>query len=278
MARILIGFLLAGALAGVAWDAQADGRPAAGPVMASSISGLSRPPAAPPPATTPLQAHTIDAVEITALIQRSAARAGHRNLQVELAPGRYTLTLPDGAARRVDVEDLWIDTRQGRFSARLVAAAGDPRATRFDVTGRAFEMVAVPVLLRDARPGTPIRPEDLEWQESDASRLGRDVLRETADLVGRAPRRPLKAGQAIRAGDLADANLVAKGEPVAMIVASRGMQLTAIGQALEPGDKGATIRVRNAHSNRIVEGVVTGPGTVSVALGSSPLRAEKRSR
>ena len=46
------------------------------------------------------------------------------------------------------------------------------------------------------------------------------------------------------------------------------IQLTAKGRALDNGSKGETIRIVNKSSNKIVEGTVTAPQTVSVETGN----------
>jgi flagellar basal body P-ring formation protein FlgA len=54
------------------------------------------------------------------------------------------------------------------------------------------------------------------------------------------------------------------------------MQLTAQGKAVEDGAMGASIRVTNTQSNRVIDTVVSGPNQVVVGSGTMPSRIAAR--
>lgn len=64
--------------------------------------------------------------------------------------------------------------------------------------------------------------------------------------------------------------IVRSGERVTMVVRAGGLNVTASGEALQPGAAGQTIRVRNVDSQRVLSARVTGPGTVEVELRGVP--------
>jgi flagella basal body P-ring formation protein FlgA len=58
--------------------------------------------------------------------------------------------------------------------------------------------------------------------------------------------------------------LVKRNELVTITLETGSLVLTAQGKAAEEGGKGATIRVTNTKSGRVLDTVVTGPGAVAV--------------
>jgi flagellar basal body P-ring formation protein FlgA len=69
---------------------------------------------------------------------------------------------------------------------------------------------------------------------------------------------------------------VHKGDLVTVILNTASMQLTAQGKAVEDGAMGASIRVTNTQSNRVIDTVVSGPNQVVVGSGTMPSRIAAR--
>jgi len=162
------------------------------------------------------------------------------------------------------VAGLSFDRVSGRFSAQILAPAeGTPQA-RAIVTGRVVEMAEVPVLRRRVSPGEVIRDADIEWISLRSDRLGRDAVIDPVNLVGKSPRRPIRAGEPLRSGDLRDPILVPKNSLVTIRLETPRMVLTAQGRSLEAGAKGDAIRVMNTKSSKVINAVVSEPGIVVV--------------
>ncbi len=146
-----------------------------------------------------------------------------------------------------------------------------PRTQRFDATigvegsrsvsvaGRVIPIVEVPMLRRHAMPGQVITEEMVAWTRVPARKAGVTTVTQREDIVGHTARRPLTAGVPVRLTDLRPNLLVTKGDLITLMVRTGAMTLTARGEALESGTKGAVIRVRNAQSERVVEARVVGP-------------------
>ncbi len=79
-------------------------------------------------------------------------------------------------------------------------------------------------------------------------------------------RRSVRAGQPLKAGDLAKADLVTRDQNVTLIYETPGLYLTGRGKALEGGTDRDTVSILNLQSKRTIQGVVIGPGQVSVAI------------
>ena len=169
------------------------------------------------------------------------------------APSRSTAT--------VVLENLNYDRRTRRFS--VFVSTPESQSTR--VTGRVHKMLNVPVLTRRVQKGELIRAEDLDWLRTPSEQVQNDVLMHADDLVGKTPRRGLRAGFPVRNSDVRRPILVRKGSLVTMVLVSPQMTLTAQGKAIDDGSDGDVVRVTNTQSNKVVQAVVTAAGTVSIA-------------
>jgi len=124
--------------------------------------------------------------------------------------------------------------------------------------------VDVIVPAHDIARGSVIGEGDLDYKAVPVARAGASVLRLVSDAAGKETRRALKAGEIMRASDLKRRTLVAKGSNVTMLFDAPGMQLTAMGRALEEGGQGDSITVLNPTSYRKVDAVIVKAGTVRV--------------
>jgi flagella basal body P-ring formation protein FlgA len=89
-------------------------------------------------------------------------------------------------------------------------------------------------------------------------------------VVGLAARHPLQPGLPLHDADLMKPALVQRNDTVTIVYEAPGLTLTLRGQAQDTGALGDTVNVQNMQSKRIVQGVVSGPGRVTVAV--SPAR------
>ncbi len=175
--------------------------------------------------------------------------------------------LPTDAEPSLLVAGLNYNPKTGRFTAHLVAPAVGTPLARITISGRATEMIEVPVLRRRMVPGEVIRADDITWQEVRADRLSRNVVLDPVNLLGLSPRRPIRAEKPLLGNDLRRPILVAKNSLVTIRLETERMVMTARGRALEQGANGDVIRVVNTKSNQIISASVTGSGIVRVVPG-----------
>ena len=124
-----------------------------------------------------------------------------------------------------------------------------------------------------------IRVWAVRTPEAQGARLGAaDVVAETrlvgglavgyvtdlAALAHSTLRHPLPAGAVLTSNDLLPDFMVHQGEQVTLIASADGVRVQASGLALQDGRQGALVRVQNASSARVVQGVVAGEGVVDV--------------
>jgi flagella basal body P-ring formation protein FlgA len=132
-------------------------------------------------------------------------------------------------------------------------------------------MVELPVPARRLNPGSVVQADDLRMARVRAG-LGRgEVVRDVAAATGMTLRRQAVPGQPIALGDLTATPLVVKGARVTMELRAGGLDLAAVGVALEPGVAGDRIRVLNPVSRAVVEAEIVAPERVRVMPGSMPL-------
>ena len=76
--------------------------------------------------------------------------------------------------------------------------------------------------------------------------------------------------------DLVAPVVVAKNQPVLMVLEAPGLALTAQGRAMEAAAMGERVTVMNLASRSLVEAQAIGPGRVRVLSGAVPLVVARR--
>lgn len=213
-------------------------------------------------------ARTLDNKEIEQQVARALER---RNGLGEAA--NLTLTFDR------DAGDIRLDASNSG-AMNPVAVRYEPRNTRFDVTfeianengttplklrftGTAIETVEAAVLARNVERGEIVKASDVLVERRPKSEVGGDAAGRDG-VIGMAARRQLRAGQAMRAADLTKPDLVTRDQSVTLIYRSASLYLTIRGKAMEAGAEGDAVSVMNLQSKRVISGVVTGRGEVTI--------------
>lgn len=106
--------------------------------------------------------------------------------------------------------------------------------------------------------------DDLSAVKTDLGKLNRGYYTSLKEVLGKQTRRNLAQSQILNPDTIRPPHLVKRGEQVALVAAGTQFAIRMQGQALADGAEGDQVRVKNLSSNRIVEGTVTGQGTVRV--------------
>jgi flagellar basal body P-ring formation protein FlgA len=200
------------------------------------------------------------------LMAELAARQSVENAELRLDNPALRLIVPAERGDVMAVDGLTVDPRSGRLSAYVSAPPGDPDAVREHVTGRVVYRIDLPVLNRPMTPGETIAAQDVGHVLLLRDQIGADAVTDTAALIGKTPRHPLRADQPVRSGDVQTPIVVHRDDIVTILLETPTMRLTAQGKALEDGAMKAVIRVANSASNRVIDATVAAPNTVVVAL------------
>ncbi|SKA61836.1 flagella basal body P-ring formation protein FlgA [Succinivibrio dextrinosolvens DSM 3072] len=87
------------------------------------------------------------------------------------------------------------------------------------------------------------------------------IINDKNQIIGSKAKKDIRAGEQFKISDI---TLIAKGDIVTIEASSKNLYIKTQGIALEEGKLNDTIQVRNSKTNKIVTGIVEGPGIVRV--------------
>lgn len=189
------------------------------------------------------------------------------NCEIDLA-GFTPPLVPFEAVPHPLVSQLDYDRGSGRFSAVLSVTSDGIEPINTRITGRADELIELPVATARLPAGTVLRAEDVHMVRVRAAVANREVAHLPADAIGLQLRHQVAAGQPLALADLTRPALVRRGADVLMLLDSPGIVLTAQGQAMEGGAVGERIHVMNPVSRALIEAEVIGADRVRVSPGA----------
>ncbi len=151
-----------------------------------------------------------------------------------------------------------------RVSSRVAVSVSCPTQAgwtiRVPVQLQIYRQVLVTT--RPLARGDSVGAGDVHTEERDITRLGYGYVESLEQIAGRSLARPLNAGTVLQPGQLNGREMVRAGDQVELVAQLDGIEVRTTGQALDGGDTGARLRVRNGHSGMIVPGVVLAAGQV----------------
>ena len=125
--------------------------------------------------------------------------------------------------------------------------------------------IKVLVLTRAANRDDRLTAADVTVEARKTAGPGNAYLTQSAELAGRAVRRPLAAGTALSV-DMFTADLVVRrGQTVTLVSSGGAVEVRASGRAMADGAAGARIEVQNLSSLHMVQGVVESADLVRVS-------------
>ncbi|KRA69798.1 flagellar basal body ring protein [Caulobacter sp. Root656] len=168
------------------------------------------------------------------------------------------------AARRAGLD--WTNSNGlRRIIVRQGSDSGQAGASRGNVEVLAYA--------RSLATGELVQPEDLVWIKAAAGPS--DAPRDADDLIGMTVKRPLRQGAAASLRDVSTPQVIKAGDIVAVTYEDDGVALTLQGKAMAAGAVGESLMVQNTASKKIIETVVTGPGSTAVGPQAMRLKANR---
>lgn len=229
--------------------------------------------------TAPSRFAKIDIERASQIIGRDQIVAALRPALIEHGmPNDAVLTLDNELIRlvtgaekagTVGIEELTYDGTQGRFQAMLTTPAGEPDAMRVRMSGRVVQTLLLPVPSRPIAAGEIIRVTDIQLMRIRVDRAGNMVISDPDRLIGRTAKRMLVAQDPIQVGAIGPTIVVPKNSIATARIVSGRILISMEGKALDDGAMGDLIRIANPRSNKIVQGLVTGPGEVTLTSNLS---------
>ncbi|GEM_PF-1572883 len=167
---------------------------------------------------------------------------------------------------RTEISSRAPEPLRGRVPLAISLYAGNHLVRRAVVTPyvRRTERIIVPI--RDLRRGAILSPSDFTYVDRDANRLPRDVVRDSAEVIGLRAKRSLRKDAAFRSSQVEGVPLVERGDRVQIVLQAGALLISASGKAQESGALGEWIRVVNLDSKRELSGRVDAEGRVHVAF------------
>jgi flagella basal body P-ring formation protein FlgA len=146
---------------------------------------------------------------------------------------------------------------------------------RFFVWARVKVSASMPrVVASEPLPaGKPVGKDQVRLETSDDFPLRNDTARSLEEVIGRIPRRVVRAGLPVLRSDLAEAFQVERGDTVEVMVVAGATQLELDAQAEASGRQGDVISLRNPRSGKLFRARIDGKGRAIVTVGATGLLA-----
>ncbi|OVE80208.1 flagella basal body P-ring formation protein FlgA [bacterium J17] len=200
--------------------------------------------------------------EVLAKVRDVFAKDNSLDLRVRKVSWKNSQVIPSGETG-IDVSRLGKPSR-GKVPLRvLVSVDGEP-AARFMATAIVDDWREVPVLNRTLERGMLITSDDLEMVRLNLFKQPEDIASQISQVLGRAVKNRISAGEVIRKSRIDIPPTIAKGKKVTIHYQIPGFAASAEGVAVDNGLIGETIRVRNTSSSRLVQGKVISDSQVKV--------------
>lgn len=128
---------------------------------------------------------------------------------------------------------------------------------------KATETQPVVVLSSAVSPGTLLTSKNLDVINMNKKLLRSSTFADIREVVGARIKRRVSAGRPVDPGNLC---YVCKGDSVTISAGTSTMRVKTSGVALEDGNMGETIQVKNRRSNKKIHARVTSTGRVEISI------------
>lgn len=212
--------------------------------------------------------HPIDLGTVTSKLRDALALAGVDSKSIVNFDRFASPMVDDGAT--ISVGPPQLDPMRRRFRTVLRASCGQDEVLAMDLAGSIETAIPVVVPVHAIRMGEVITENDLTLASLAESKVPANAATRIEDVAGQEARMPLASAAPIPASMLRRANLVHKGTPVAIHLASSGIDIAAQGTALGSGALDDRVPVLNPSSHAVLFGWVIGDSEVRVDPETRP--------
>jgi len=175
----------------------------------------------------------------------------------------------DAGAVQIAARRAGLDWSNSNGVRRIIVRQGSDSG----LAGAPRGNVEVLAYARSLATGEMVQPEDLVWVKMAASPS--DAPRDADAVIGMTAKRPLRQGSAASLRDVSTPQVIKAGDIVAVTYEDAGVALTLQGKAMAAGAIGESLMVQNTASKKIIETVVTGPGSTAVGPQAMRLKANR---
>ncbi|MBO9558645.1 MAG: flagellar basal body P-ring formation protein FlgA [Caulobacter sp.] len=180
----------------------------------------------------------------------------------------------DAGAVQIAARRAGLDWDNANGVRRIIVRQGSGSGSDGGLAGGAPRgNVEVLAYARSLATGEMVQPEDLVWVKMAAAPS--DAPRDADDVIGMTVKRPLRQGAAASLRDVSTPQVIKAGDIVAVTYEDDGVALTLQGKAMSAAAIGESLMVQNTASKKIIETVVTGPGSTAVGPQAMRLKANR---
>jgi flagella basal body P-ring formation protein FlgA len=209
------------------------------------------------------EGRTLNADEVLASAQQCMGGSEIRSeIKLKSVQWEQEQLIPIGQTS-ITVESLG-EPAAGKLPLRVSVTVDNAAATKFLATATVDDWRAIPVLNKTIERGMLIAEGDYELVRFNLSELPSDVASSPQQVVGRAAKSRIPAGESVRRSMIDIPPTIAKGTKINARYAVGGLMVTVSAVAVDDGLKGEIIRLRNEASNKIFKGSVIDEKTVEV--------------
>lgn len=152
----------------------------------------------------------------------------------------------------------------GRINVKVECQGSAPWTKYVPVSIRVYEMVLVTT--RPIARGETLTSADLALVDTEVSLLRYSYMQEAEHAIGMEAKRSLSTNTTIVQEALVAPTLVKRGDAVVLSAKAGTVEIRQQGVAMQSGELGKRINVRNTNSDQIVQAVVTGLGEARVGF------------
>ncbi|MDP2380727.1 MAG: flagellar basal body P-ring formation chaperone FlgA [Pseudohongiella sp.] len=150
----------------------------------------------------------------------------------------------------------------GRVSVKVDCRDAAPWARHVAAQVRVYRDAVV--TLRNMPRGAVISATDIAVREVDVSMIRGQIIESIDDALGMEVKRHTNTDAVLSLDMLSTPLMVKRGETVVVTAERAGVVIRQQGIALQDGESGKQIQIRNSRSDRVIQAIVTGPGEVKV--------------
>lgn len=200
------------------------------------------------------------AVAVSAALAERGAAPKVSAVVYSANPVLYTANSP----LKVAIQALNFDTESHKWQANMHIISDNKTISVSPIQGRYETVTSVPVLTRKTANGDIISDADITMMDIPERQIHKDTAMNAEDLIGKSPKRSISPDRPIRLSEINLPTIVKKGSSVEVQYSAPYMTIRTIGEALEDGSLGSTIRVKNEQSGKAITARVIGTGKVEV--------------
>jgi flagella basal body P-ring formation protein FlgA len=152
----------------------------------------------------------------------------------------------------------------GNTTIGVRCTGNTPWVVYVPTTVRVFDKVLITT--RPLNRGTVLTAADFRAEERDLTTLTTGFVTDPLQAAGKQVRQIIPAGSVLNPTLLVGQKLVKRGDFVAILANTSGLEVRMRGQAMDDGAVGDRIKVRNPLNKKVIDGIVTTNGHVRVEM------------